>query len=302
MRIALVYEHPHWSLDLVDRMNDRGIDVTPIDIGSATPRFPDPTLDRFDLWVNRVNAMPSNGRSPSVVAATGHLLLSLEATGQRMFNGHRCFVYGGSKAAQAALFTQSGALAPPAIGILAPTDALAAADQIGYPILTKPNCGGSGHGIAVYHSPAELATAIETGNVDLGVDGTGLVQKAITSADGLVHRIEILGDELFYATDQPIADGAFNYCAIDGCPAGDTSARSISVVDPGHTMTAVAVAIVRRAEADIAGIEYLINADDGLPYVYDFNPYSNFVVGFEREIGFDPMDRYIDAVVAKAQV
>ncbi|MBT6446283.1 MAG: hypothetical protein HOK58_15000, partial [Acidimicrobiaceae bacterium] len=50
MRIALLHEHPAWSIDLIQRAHERGIDVTPFDIGEFD--FSIAGLgDGFDLWV-----------------------------------------------------------------------------------------------------------------------------------------------------------------------------------------------------------------------------------------------------------
>ncbi len=298
MRLNLLHEHPTWSVSLLRRFEERGLNVLALDVGTMIPSVPVPNAgSTIDLWVNRVNAMPSTGRSASVVAATSHFLLALETAGQPVFNGYRSFALGGSKAAQAALFAEAGAAAPAAVLIAQPSQALAAAEEIGYPVLTKPNIGGSGAGIARYDDADTLRQAVESDLVDLGVDGTGLVQQVIPSADGLVHRIEMLGRNVFYATDQPVLADAFNYCAVDGCASGEDA---IELVDPDPGMVQVATAVMTRAGADIGGIEYLISAEDGRPYVYDFNPYSNFIEGREGELGFDPLDRYIDAVMAKA--
>ena len=58
MRVALLYEHPTWSTDLIERARDRSINITPIDVADFDFNVSGFT-DRFDLWINRVNAMPS---------------------------------------------------------------------------------------------------------------------------------------------------------------------------------------------------------------------------------------------------
>jgi hypothetical protein len=132
----------------------------------------------------------------------------------------------------------------------------------------------------------------------------------VEPADGLVHRVEMLGTELFYATDQPARGDVFNYCAADGVGAGgpaapDTTAQDraqgraqdIALVEPDPEILAAAAAVMRASEADVAAVEYLIDADSGMPRFFDLNPYSNFVIGRERELGFDPIERYLDHVL-----
>lgn len=294
-RIGLLYEHPTWSLELIDRLVGRGVEVVAVDVASlGTPGGFQPGHLEVDRWINRVNALPSAGRPSSVVAATGHLLLDLELRGLTVVNGHRAWAIGASKQAQIALFEQLGLDSPASIAIDDPAKAPAAAAELGFPVLVKPNVGGSGAGITRADDPAQLADAVAARRIDLGIDGTGLVQRAITAADGLVHRIEMLGSELFYATDQVVADGVFNYCAADGCAVDG----GIALVTPPPEIVASTSTILAAAGADVGGVEYLIDQTTGRACFFDLNPYSNFVAGRDGELGFDPIERYLDHVLS----
>lgn len=303
MRVALLYEHPTWSLDLLSRMVERRIDVTPINIGD--PSHQPLTVDSYDLWVNRINIMPSAGRSTSVAASARHLLLSLEARGEAVFNGWRSHSIGASKISQYELFKNLGHHTPATVAVADRDGLESAAQRLGFPVLAKPNIGGSGAGIVRFDDEEALRTSLATGPLDLGVDGTGVMQQIITSEDGLVHRVEILAGSVFYATRQVAQEGVYNYCAADGCGVGSetTATREshpIEVVEPSPEIADVVRSIVEAAGADVAGVEYLIDSANGLPCFYDFNPYSNFVVGQNDQLGFDPADRFIDAVLAAA--
>ena len=296
--IGLLYEHPSWSAALIDRAVQRGIDLRPFDVG-------DPAIDPLaatgiDVWVNRVNAMPSAGRPASIVAATGHLLLALELRGATVINGSTTHRIGGSKMAQSTLFEQAGLNAPASIAIYRAADAVGAAEQIGFPVLTKPNVGGSGSGIARHDDLAGLRAAIGSDQVDLGIDGTGLVQEIIESADGLIHRVEMLGDSLFYATQQALQPNAFNYCAADGC-AIEPGGSAIQLFEPPQPIVEAMQRVMTAASTQVGGAEYIVDATTGEPTFYDFNPYSNFVTGFDGQLGFDPIDRYLDFVLTLAR-
>ncbi|MGB1110724.1 MAG: ATP-grasp domain-containing protein, partial [Gammaproteobacteria bacterium] len=277
MNIALLHEHPSWSTSLIQAFASRGIALEVIDVGSLN--WDCRATADFDLAINRVNVMPSAGRPTSVAAHTQHYLHWLEQQGVRVINGARAHFVGCSKAAQSALFNQLGLSTPRAVAINHPEQALAVSAQIGFPCIVKPNLGGSGAGIARYQQPEELALAIKTRQLDLGLDGTGLVQENIPSADGFVYRLEILGGELFYAIRQPIQEGAFNYCAADGCSTGGE--KTIEPFSPSAEIVKSAIECIRAAGADLGGVEYLIHAETGEPCFYDFNPYSNFVADGE---------------------
>ena len=294
MNIAVLFEHPTWSIDLIERIRRRGVAVTPVDVDDDAVAELHLSRD-FDFWINRVNAMPSAGRPPSVAAAASHLLLSLELSGRRVINGFRAHSIGASKSAQGAMFSGLGLHAPASISVHRSIDVCAAAAQIGFPVLTKPNIGGSGSGIARFDSMAKLVEAVAAG-IDLGADGTGVVQKVIDSADGLVHRIEMLGTESFYATEQPIQDGAFNYCAVEGCSIA-AGKDSLAIVSPPAEIVEQVARVMLAASADVGGVEYLIDSRTGEPSFYDFNPFSNIVEGKNQELGFDPVEVYLDYVL-----
>lgn len=296
MRIALLHEHPTWSVDLMQRASERAIDLTPIDIGDIGA-VSTALGEHFDLWVNRINAMPSAGRPPSIVAAASHLLTTLELQQQRVVNGSTTHRIGGSKAAQAALFAHLAMNTPATVAIYQASDAITAAEAVGFPLLTKPNVGGSGNGIVRHDTAADLQRALQAGSIDLGIDGTGVVQCVIDSIDGQIYRVEMLADSFFYGTTQPLQADAFNYCAADGC-ALEPGGNAISLFTPPPEIVQAAARLMAAADTLVGGVEYILDAETGEPSFYDFNPYSNFVTGLDNQLGFNPIDRYLDFILA----
>lgn len=298
MRVALLYEHPTWSLELLSRLAERSVTVTAIDVGD--PTHASLAAEPHDLWINRINIMPSEERLPSVSTAARGLLASLRDQNQTVVNGFDAHTIGLSKLAQYELIAGLGLPTPATVGIKAtrPERTLEAAERLGYPVLTKPNVGGSGAGIARFNDAAELQTAVAAGAVDLGASGEGVVQQVIESADGFVHRVEMLHGQLFYATKQAVQTGVYNYCAADGCAVDPDSQQPIEVVEPDQEIVEQVAAIVAGSGADVAGVEYLIDRESGQPSFYDFNPYSNFIAGQNQRLGFDPIERFLDAVLS----
>ncbi len=173
---------------------------------------------------------------------------------------------------------------------------MGAADTVGYPILIKPNVGGSGAGIARYDSKDELQVAVDACSIELGIDGTGLVQQLISSADDNIYRVEMLGSQFLYATSQPLRSDAFNYCAIDG-GGPDQPEAEIRLLQLDSDRVAQAATIMEAARADVGSVEYLIDSATGEPCFFDFNPYSNLLEGFDDKLGFSPIERYVDHVL-----
>ena len=312
MNIAFLYEHPSWSDSLIQTFRSNGIHLKPINMADLVFCPGDGPPD-FDFAINRVNIMPSAGRNPSVVFHTLHYLTWLETMGVEVINGSRAHFAGASKAIQNGLFSKLGLDSPRSVAVCGEKEILNAADAIGFPLIIKPNIGGSGSGIARYDSREELADAVSAGTLDLGIDGTGLVQEYIRS-DGYVYRVEVLGNRLFYSIKQKIMENTFNYCAADGCSVDRPLETDVSFnhcalkrgalnrepaiqrFEPDGRIVSQVISIIRSAGADLGGVEYLVDINTGTPCFYDFNPYSNFVANGRELLGFSPEQRFFDFV------
>ncbi len=308
MNIAFLHEHPTWSDSLIETFQSNGIDLKLINVADLSFR-PDKGRPGFNFAVNRVNMMPSSGRNASVVFQTLHYLRWLETMGVTVVNGSHAHFAGASKALQNGLFSKLALHCPKAVAVYQAQDALKASKTIGFPLIIKPNIGGSGSGIIRYDAYDELGSAVKSGKVDLGIDGTGLVQEYIHS-DGYVYRVEILGNQLFYSIKQKMMAHTFNYCAADGCSVSQVPENKDSSFDhcalnkenriqpfePGETIAAQVISIVHSAGADLGGVEYLMDTKTGKPCFYDFNPYSNFVPNGQDLLGFSPEQRFVDYI------
>src|SRR5213082_211946 len=111
---------------------------------------------------------------------TLNYLAHLEAKGVRVVNGYRSFAHEISKAQQLTNLEKLGLPYPKAHVINHPAQALAAAEAIGYPVVLKPNIGGSGAGIERFSSPEQLRAAVDASRLYFGIDSTALVQEAFT--------------------------------------------------------------------------------------------------------------------------
>lgn len=312
-RIAFLFEHPTWSENLIKTFSSNHIDLTLINVADLT-LIPDQGRPKFDLAINRINIMPSANRNPSVVFYTLHYLTWLESQGVCIINGSQAHFVGASKAVQNGIFAGLGLHCPKAAAVYRISDIPAASNLIGFPLIIKPNIGGSGSGIVKVDSPEELAEKLNSGSIDLGTDGTGLVQEYIPS-DGYVYRIEILGDRLFYSIKQKIKENTFNYCAADGCSVAQKPEKTetdfhfcalnqearIQPFSPDKKIVGQVISIIQKAGADLGGVEYLLDQNTGTPCFYDFNPYSNFVSNGKELFGFSPEQEFVEFVKHRAK-
>ncbi len=183
-----------------------------------------------------------------------------------------------------------------------PADAPAAADEIGYPVLVKPNIGGSGAGIRSFATRDELDGA----RLEPSLDGTLLVQEHIPAAGDAVVRVEVLGGELLYAIRLLLAPGSFNLCPADYCDlpgiADGVSGRGapIEAFEPPDEVVDAVVRIADAGGLDLGGVEYLVDSRTGDAVFYDVNALSNFVANASEVIGFDPFANLVDLIAARA--
>jgi hypothetical protein len=230
-------------------------------------------------------------------------------------NGYQCFNHEISKALQLTNLEKLGLPYPKARVINHPSQALAAAEAIGYPVVIKPNIGGSGAGIERFNSAEELRAAVEANRLYFGIDSTALVQEAFTARDGIITRVEVLGGKFLYAIRIHITGESYNLCPADICQntRGEELTRIACPVDAPKSGMKVegyqaprqviedVERIVELAGVEVGGIEYVIDDRTGRQLYYDVNALSNFVADPVRVIGFNPYSRLADFLIAEAQ-
>jgi hypothetical protein len=311
--IAVYYEHPEWFRPLFAELERRDLSVVRID--AASHRFdPSETAPDFSLVVNRASPSAYIRDHGQSTFYTLHWLRHLERLGIPVVNGADAYSLELAKATQLDLLTSLRLPYPTARVINATAQALDAARGLRYPILVKPNIGGSGAGITRYDSRESLADAVSRGQVLLGMDGTALVQESAPLRGGHITRVETLNGKFLYAIDVYPATGSFDLCPADACQTVDgvELVRGACAVDapkngmrveqatPPARIIEEVEAIARASKLDVGGIEYLIDDRDGEHYYYDINALSNFVADAQNVIGFDPWPIFVDYLEVRA--
>lgn len=296
--IAVLYEHPEWFAPLFNELDRRNVSY---ERQSVRDHFYDPAVRRcpYSLVVNRVSAYPSNNSHPEVVLYIQQYLAYLDSIGADVINGYRAYLVGASKAIQLDLFERLGLRYPRARVIHHALQAVPAADGLRFPIVIKPNVGGSGAGILKFDNRDDLAVAVDAGALDLGIDQVGLVQEYLAAQGGHIIRVEILNGDYLYAIRLPIEPESFNYCPADGCNIGNPD-LAVEAFLPPPDIIRDAKRILAASRADLGSVEYLVNEVDGQVYYYDINPLSNFVAGAPDVIGFDPIVNFVDFILERA--
>jgi len=314
--LAVFYEHPEWFKNLFSELDQRGVKYDRL-IAHEHRFDPMERISRYALIVNRVSPSAfTRGHSQAIFYSLQYLAY-LKEIGANVLNGYDAYVYEFSKARQLSLFERLGIRHPRTRVINNPSQAPKAAEGLTFPVITKPNIGGSGANITRFNTPKELEEAVVHGSIDLGVDQTGLVQECLPTESNSIVRVEVLNGGYLYAIRLFLTPGEFNLCPADYCRVPTTgelkgaegladgvSGRGLPVesYDPPSEIINDAIRITKEANIEVGGVEYLINQRDGQPYYYDVNALSNFVANAEKVIGFDPVTKFVDYLLFRADM
>jgi hypothetical protein len=310
--IGVIYENEGWLAPTFDALDAVG---APYERLFAADAVFDPAggAPEWSLAVNKVS--PSSYlRDHAPAIGFGRAFVSfLEERGVPVVNGSAAFDLETSKAKQLVLLGSLDIRAPRAQVITHPSQAARAAESLRFPVIVKPNVGGSGALMRRFENVDELREGAAT--IDLGPDRSGIVQEYLEPDDGSIVRIEFLDGEFLYAiritNDR---DQDFNLCPADICqvPSATTQFDNnpldaptkkplrIEAFEPPGEMIDTVLRIARAGRLDVGGVEYLVAARDGLPYVYDVNALSNFVTDAPALVGFDPHARFARWLLARA--
>ncbi len=304
--IAVLYEHPEWFKPLFAELDRRGAEYVALHAGDLV-YDPADRESGYSLLVNRMSPSAWLRGQRQAIFHSLRYLEHLEDVGTPVLNGARAFRFELSKAAQYSLMAQLG-LRHPATRVLSRAEqALAAAEDLRYPVLIKPNIGGSGAGIRSFASRDELAAAVRERELDFGIDHVGLLQEHLPAVEDAIVRIEIVGGEYLYAIRLLLTPGTFNLCPADYCElpgmADGVSGRGLPIeaYEPPAAIVDEARRLVAAAGMDVGGVEYLVNARDGEYYFYDLNALSNFVADAPNVIGFNPYADLVELIIERAQ-
>jgi hypothetical protein len=311
--LGIYYEHPDWFRPLFQQLDQRGVNWQKLDAREHSYDVANRERE-YSVLFNRMSPSAWQRGLGHSIFYTLDYMRYLENNGVRVVNGARAFQHEISKALQLQVLQSLGLPYPKAIVINHPSQALAAAEKIGYPVVLKPNIGGSGAGVARFSSKQQLQQAVEEKQLYFGIDSVGLVQEAFTARDSIITRVEVLGGRFLYAIQIHITGDSFNLCPADICQntRGEELARGACALDApksgmkveGYQPSRQVIEDVERIMAEcgieVGGIEYVIDAHSGRQLYYDINALSNFVADPERVIGFNPYSRLADFLIAEA--
>jgi hypothetical protein len=300
-----LYEHPEWFTPLFAELDRRGV---PYERINANRLRYDPAVTElgYSLIVNRMSPSSWLRGSEAAIFSTLNFLSYLDDIGMPVINGTESYLHEISKARQLRVLEELEAAHPRARVINHADQAVAAAEGLAYPVLVKPNVGGSGAGIVSFDTPEDLEVGADNGKLEFGPDHTALVQEHLPADGDAIVRVEFLNGEYLYAIRLSLMPNSFNLCPADYCDlpgiADGVSARGVPIeaYTPPRSVLEEAGRLLDATGARVGGVEYLIDARTGEPSFYDINALSNFVADAPNVIGFDPFVNLVDFIVEEA--
>ena len=294
--LAILYEHPSWFEPLFAALERRGVAFEKIRLSDhhfdpACGQPPAPVV------LSRV-AMSDFLREPQhPIFYAAALLDHWRRCGATVLNGADVIAIDSSKARQLSLISGLGLAIPRTRVAHRAQDLLPASAGMDFPLLVKPNIGGSGSGITRYSSRSELERSVEQGTTPTSIDSVLLLQDYAPPRGGTIVRIETLGGRFLYALEVESGGESFDLCPADACVAQPgRAAIAMRAVTPPAEIIRAAENIASAVGLDVGGVELVIDDRDGTPRFYDINALSNFVANPLDVLGWDPHERLVDAL------
>ena len=311
--IGVLDEHPDWLDPLYSIFDERGVPYEKIDIStfSYNPKL----KECLPFYINRLSPSALNRGHESAFAFTLDYITHLESMGARVVNGSHTVLIETSKAKQASILSTLNIPQPRTIVLNNITQIEKYISDFQFPILLKPNCGGSGSGIQKFENSDDLKSSTDAGKIDIPVNGLFILQEFIQPRDGYIVRLETINGKLAYAM-KVFTDGTFNLCPSDGCDMDrststtdelgycpsttDSDVRFELYKNPPSDVVNAVERIVTHAGMECGGIEYTVGKD-GQWYIYDINPLSILRASFKEEYGVDGWGMLADFFIDEYQ-
>ena len=311
--LGIYYEHPEWFVKFFSKLEEKGIKYTKLISGDSSfnPGDIDNDFD-IDVVFNRMSPSAFNRGNENSIFYTLNYMKYLESIGVKIINGYDAYTYEFSKSNQINLLRSLNIKHPKTYVVNSTQTILNSAKNLAFPIVLKPNIGGSGANITKFDNISELQNYLKMNTLDWGIDKTLLMQEFLVAKNSSIIRVETINGKYVYAIKIMLTEGEFNLCPADYCNIDDqkidgmkdgVSDRGglVERFDPPSDVIEQVEKIFQTAKIDVGGLEYLINADDDQIYFYDINAMSNFVANPEKVLGFDPVDNLVEYVISKIE-
>ncbi len=261
------------------------------------------------VFYNRMSASSHTRGHRYAPELTGQVVAWLEQQGRRVINNRRAMQLEVSKYEQYLQLQKHGIPTPRTLAAVGKREVLEAARQLDeYPFILKPNRGGTGAGVQLYHSLKELRQALPDLDPNYSLDGVFLVQQYIEPNNGAIIRNEFIDGKFYYAVRVDTSDG-FELCPADACdtvPAQQQTRPKFEILSDYYNPDLPQYeTFLEDSGIEIAAIEFA-PGKDGKRYVYDVNINTNYNAEAEARHpepvnGMEAIARFLGRELKKVQ-
>src|SRR6201987_2732022 len=302
--IYVIHENAAWLEPLAAALDEQGLPWRDwfVDRGVFDLSRPPPE----GVFYNRMSAPSPTRNHLYAPELTVSVLAWLERHRRRVVNGSRALDLEISKARQYAALEAAGIRTPDTVVVAGKELLVEAARQRfgGGPFIVKPNRGGKGLGVRLFHSHGAFADYLGSPDYEPPVDGLHLLQQYVRAPAPLITRAEFVGGRFMYAVEVDTSAG-FELCPADACAIGDTAcpaterplAKFTIVDDIEAGLKSRYEAFLAANDIGVAGIEFVTDSV-GVVYTYDVNTNTNYNHDAEARAGRSAMAtlaRYLGA-------
>src|ERR1700719_4126168 len=191
--IYVIHENAEWLAPLARALDGEGLPWCEwfLDRGVFDLSRPPPA----GVFYNRMSASSHTRDHRYAAELTADVLAWLERHGRRVVNGSRALDLEISKARQYAALQTAGHPPPQTVVVAGREQLVEAANRRfgGGPFIVKPNRGGKGLGVRLFHSPGALADYLDGPDYEPPVDGLHLLQQYVRAPTQLITHTEFIG-------------------------------------------------------------------------------------------------------------
>ena len=299
-RIHVIHENPAWLPPLAAALDQRSLPWTDWFIHEGAWDLSAPPPD--GIFYSRMSASSHTRDHRFSAELTAGLLAWLARWGRTVVNGTTALDLEISKVRQYAALEAAGLRTPRSVVVAGRTQLVDAARTHfpGQPVILKPNRGGKGLGVRLFHTLDGLQDYVDSNDYDAPVDGIQLLQHYVRAPRPVITRAEFVGRRFVYAVEVDTSEG-FELCPADvcaigdaACPVGETPGRPehkftlLPGIDPN--LRTRLETFLEQAQVDVAGIEFITD-ETGQPLVYDVNTNTNYNPDAEARANLTGTDR-----------
>jgi hypothetical protein len=273
--IYVIHENAAWLEPLARALDAEGLAWRDwfLDRGAFDLSQPPPQ----GVFYNRMSASSHSRDHRYAAELTAAVLAWLAGHGRRVVNGPRALDLEISKARQYAALEAAGIRTPRTI-LVAGKDQLLTAVRRHFdasPVILKPNRGGKGLGVRLFHTADAFADYLASQDYDPPVDGLHLLQQYVRAPVPVITRAEFVAGKFMYAVEVDTSDG-FELCPADVCAVGDEPRAKFTIIDEiDPDLKRRYEDFLAQNDIEVAGIEFIADTA-GTVYSYDVNTNTNY--------------------------